>query len=288
MALYDKEHQINKLLHGFCEFDLSIGRAEAYMYDGEYHGLMTVRNEVEEYLSRGVFINNVLVGPFVFSVSGRKISEIVMNFGSKTQGVLYEYHNNGQLRSRTDMQMGVKHGSRSLYNEAGVLVGKGQLRNGEFHGLVQIWTDQGILLQEQLYDDGKLHGSSVTYFRNTNVPHFVHMYHKGDKNGAQLDFHRNGLMKTRRHYVNGVVHGPFCEWHDNGAISERGVFVSGRLDGFVESWRRSGQLIHRVFYTQDCKGWNTSSDKIQEAPDTMDKETLKRKREHPFAEDESY
>ena len=88
----------------------------------------------------------------------------------RTPSIKEEFHENGQLKSRTNYQSkndgGKVHGLIETYYDNGQLKSKGSYKDGEKDGLVEINYENSQLQYKGNYKDGEEDGLSEYYFEN--------------------------------------------------------------------------------------------------------------------------
>lgn len=81
----------------------------------------------------------------------------------------------------------------------------------ENHGPFRKWATNGVLLEEGTF-------------------------HAGEKDGAYVVRHENGLIKSEIHYLRGREHGRKREWGEYGVLLFDATLVDGVLDGEERTW----------------------------------------------------
>jgi len=85
----------------------------------------------------------------------------------RTPSIKEEFHENGQLKLRTNYQSkndgGKEHGLQEAYYENGQLRAKGNNKDGKQHGLIEVYYENGQLKAKENWEDGQLHGLQEQY-----------------------------------------------------------------------------------------------------------------------------
>lgn len=98
---------------------------------------------------------------------------------------------------------------------------------------------------------------------------------QGRPDGIVEEFFPSGVLRLRRPYVRGFLHGKsaqfnadgvllgefemvygtgvFHEWHDNGQLQSRAQWQAGELNGSSELYDSDGQLMLRTYYLKGKK-----------------------------------
>ena len=66
--------------------------------------------------------------------------------------------------------------------------------------------------------------------------------------GPVWRWHRNGMLESKAHYVNGNADGDTPSWYQNGQQSSHGTFKDGSKIGLWKYWDEQGRLTTEVTY----------------------------------------
>ena len=89
------------------------------------------------------------------------------------------FHENGQLKSKTNFKGGEYHGLSEYYYENGQLESKYNYKDGELNGLWEDYHENGQLENKYNYKDGKWHGLVESYWRDGSL-RYEGCYKNGD------------------------------------------------------------------------------------------------------------
>ena len=93
------------------------------------------------------------------------------NDGAKPHGLVEEYHENGQLKSKGNFKDGDEDGLWETYHENGQLKSKRYYKDGEKIGLMEEYFDNGQLDTRWNFQDGYTHGLYERFKENGEVWH---------------------------------------------------------------------------------------------------------------------
>ena len=97
--------------------------------------------------------------PEVLEVAHEKLVErdgvtYEIDFDEPFTGRSVKYHENGNLKNRTDYVDGKKNGISEWFWENGVLGQRGHLKNGKLDGLLEVFYQNGKLQRSVIYKNG--------------------------------------------------------------------------------------------------------------------------------------
>ena len=134
------------------------------------------------------------------------------------------------------------------------------------------------------------------WFRNGQIKLEQH-FKEGEKNGSWSTWYEDGIKKSEKTYVTGLIHGLVLHWDEKGGLRYQGNFIAdtvtntsmenglitkwfnngqkkseqhyrnGKLDGFSNRWYRNGQRLETgKFYNGSgiSYTWDENGRKIRE------------------------
>ena len=110
-------------------------------------------------------------------------------------------YRNGQLRQRTPLRAGLRHGVVRTWHRNGQLASEQRFRNGLLHGRCRQWDENGRLLGEFIMQAGT---------------------------GVQTEWHDNGQVKLEIPTVGGLFCGRSRLWLPNGVLLAERFYLSGK------------------------------------------------------------
>ncbi len=108
---------------------------------------------------------------------------------------------NGQLREKTPVKQGRKHGVARTWHRNGVLASEQPFKNGLLHGHCRQWDESGKLLGEFTMNAGS---------------------------GVQREWHDNGQLSIEVSTVRGKFSGRNCIWLRDGTLIGERFYLKGR------------------------------------------------------------
>lgn len=86
----------------------------------------------------------------------------------KKDGLVTEWHENGQKKGEAIFKDGKKDGRETVWHENGQKEWEGTYKDGKLHGLWTWWDKDGQKVKELTYKDGEFHGLSTWWDENGN------------------------------------------------------------------------------------------------------------------------
>jgi len=71
---------------------------------------------------------------------------------------------------------------------------------------------------------------------------------KGFKQGAWINYHRNGQKKSEQNYIDGISNGMFTKWSKTGQKLFESKMKNEKWDGEFLTWYLDGQIKTKLFY----------------------------------------
>ena len=82
-------------------------------------------------------------------------------------------------------------------------------------------------------------------------------YRRGQMDGKQITYHKDGRKQMEITLVNGSREGPYVEWYDNGQVRSEGKFYKDQNDGEVSYWYDDGRpwAVYNYFRGRPTGRW---------------------------------
>jgi antitoxin component YwqK of YwqJK toxin-antitoxin module len=223
--------------------------AEGTLKDGKLEGSVSVFEPLAgnplrtTILAKAEFRDGALDGAALeyYPGTAQPKREISFARGARS-GLTRTFYPGGQLESEVRFVDGVRHGAyRELYPD-GATRAAGSYERDELTGTARWWFPTGGLQRETIYD--------------ATGPHVTEWYSNGQlasKRGPQgstdfpatgliLEYHANGVIKSRAHYAQGLREGELEVFYDSGARWEVARYEHGELHGRQRKWWTNGRL----------------------------------------------
>ncbi|MCG8421119.1 MAG: hypothetical protein MJE77_24630 [Proteobacteria bacterium] len=194
-------------------------------------------------IAEAEFRNNLLHGTAreYFRGTEQRRRELTFKRGVRS-GPQRQYYASGALERESIYLDGRAHGKTIEYYENGAKRAEAIFERGRAVGRRERWfptgqrhleivTDQTGGRAREWYSNGKLKSS---------ISPDEHIEHPPE--GLIVEYHRNGAVRSRTHYVGGVKHGPFEVFYSDGNKWETGNFSRGRRHGPHKKWWKNGRL----------------------------------------------
>ena len=112
-----------------------------------------------------------------------------------------DWYRNGQLRQRTPLRAGLRHGVVRTWHRNGQLASEQRFQTGLLHGRCRQWDENGQLLGEFIMQAGT---------------------------GVQREWHDNGQVKLEVTTVGGLFCGRCRQWLHNGTLVSERFYLCGK------------------------------------------------------------
>jgi TonB family protein len=158
---------------------------------------------------------------------------------------------------------GLKHGWHYAW-KGKTLIQSFHYADGELDGACSRFDEEtGKLSVEENYSEGQLHGTSK-YYRNGLIIR-ADQYENGLRNGAQIEYAREGHIMKRKWFTYGVLDSMYT-YYANGKTAVKQIYIPGTtnstwiesdangfllIDGYLRNERRDGNWC--VYYTNGKK-----------------------------------
>ena len=114
------------------------------------------------------------------------------------------FHENGQLKSKTNFKGGEYHGLSEYYYENGQLESKYNYKDGKKEGLTENYYENGKLQFKRNYKDGKEQGLWESYYENGQLELKAN-FRDRKLDGLEETYDEDGQLQTKSCYKNGEV-----------------------------------------------------------------------------------
>lgn len=163
------------------------------------------------------------------------------------------YYESGQLLQRGNRdQQGRYQGMVFRYHENGQVHREIPYLDGLVHGVYNIFSQEGQLLRKQHVQQQKRHGKDLHYHANGKLRIEAH-YVAGNKEGATKRWNADGILLRREHYKNDKLTGLSEEFYADGELKSSREFDNGKSVGEHQSWSADGTLQRYRLYDQEGK-----------------------------------
>ncbi|RDU66684.1 hypothetical protein CQA53_02605 [Helicobacter didelphidarum] len=137
--------------------------------------------------------------------------------GNPKNGVVKEYHENGNLAYEVEFKNGRIQGVERAYHTNGKLKAKIPYKNSKRDGVTKIYNENGNLRWETPYKDGKKDGVGKWYYENGNL--MWETPHKdGKKDGVEKWYYENGNLWIETPYKDGIKDGKTKWYREDGSL----------------------------------------------------------------------
>lgn len=99
-----------------------------------------------------------------------------------------------------------------------------------------------IIKEEFRFKKGRLNGESLSYYRNGNL-RWKGSYHNGLLTGKWKNWDAAGTLILEVNYINDTLEGPYVAMYPNGKIKEKGTFAANKRVGEWIRMDEKGKII---------------------------------------------
>lgn len=160
----------------------------------------------------------------------------------------YEYHENGELKTKTGYQGGAKDGEYISWFDNGKQKEEGLWDEGEFL-LRNRWSKNGSILLEN--------GNGSWVGRNANgLEVWKRLYVDGILSKEwdyEYEYHGNGQLMSSKRFNKSINDGQFTTWYESGEKRSEDNWENGKKVGKWFSWHSNGRVESEGFYIDDQK-----------------------------------
>jgi antitoxin component YwqK of YwqJK toxin-antitoxin module len=107
-------------------------------------------------------------------------------------------------------------------------------------------NDNGVLLHNNVPFTGTL----FSLFVNTTDTAAIKNFLNGKEHGEWKQYHKPGLLQSKRYFINGKKTGSFIAWWANGRKQMEYHFVNDEYEGTCREWNETGFLNRIMNYTK--------------------------------------
>ena len=166
-------------------------------------------------------------------------------------GLIKEYHDNGQLKSEITYKDGEKNGPYTWYWDNGNISDQGAYKDGKLDGPIKVYYYTGELQIEGVLKYRQKVGIVRGYYKNGQLKS-EGTYRNDERNGPLKSYFENGKLRSDELFKNDVQVGPFQYYHENGQLRLKGTRKNdGVKDGVVKQYDDSGKLIGEYNWKDD-------------------------------------
>jgi len=166
-------------------------------------------------------------------------------------GLIKEYHDNGQLKSEITYKNGKENGPYTWYWDNGNISDQGAYKDGKLDGPIKVYYYTGELQIEGVLKDRQKVGIVRGYYKNGQLKS-EGTYRNDERNGPLKSYFKNGKLRSDELFKNDVQVGPFQYYHENGQLRLKGTRKNdGVKDGVVKEYDDSGTLIGEYTWKND-------------------------------------
>ena len=112
----------------------------------------------------------------------------------------------------------------------------------------------GEIIEELEFDENleKICSQGIHYYLDKDTAKFCmnSPITKGNFSGEAIEYHENGSIWTKSHYIQGKEDGKYEVWYENGNIYIRGTYIQEKLNGKYKEWHVNGNLHIKCNYIQ--------------------------------------
>lgn len=169
-------------------------------------------------------------------------------------GVGVEYHENGQLKEKSNFKNGLLEGPAKTYHENGQLKENLTFKNGLPDGQYERFHINGQLETVQNFSKGKIIPGVYKFFtKNGIISEEITVI-----NDITIDyrvFSVDGWLKRKGRSINNKREGFWEEYDKNNTLKERNEYKLGEQDGQHELFHENGKLKHKGNYVTSKYSW---------------------------------
>jgi antitoxin component YwqK of YwqJK toxin-antitoxin module len=134
--------------------------------------------------------------------------------------VIYEYYENGRLKSEISMKDSVRQGITKNYDKSGHLLSKINYENNQMHGVAINYYPSGRVHSKIIYQEGRKNGNEIWYYESGKVFR-ISPFINGKLNGVQQFYYESGSPMAEVPYKNGKPGAGLKEYNGSGQLITR-------------------------------------------------------------------
>jgi antitoxin component YwqK of YwqJK toxin-antitoxin module len=143
------------------------------------------------------------------------------------------FYETGKLEREAMYVAGKRHGELRAFYANGARRALSRFANGVPIGAHETWYPSGTRKSRIVFDAGEVKSESQWYSNGGSMD--------APPNGLVEEFHANGAVHTRTHYVAGAKHGAFAAFYADGKRWKAGAFDHDKQHGPYETWWKNGK-----------------------------------------------
>jgi len=225
-------------------------------------------------MKTNLFFLFILINTFCFSQN--PWNEYAKLYGDNNR-VYRDYYNNGQLRLMYNFKEGNLDGDYLGYYKNGIIQDSSHIDHGCLHGNCKSYNKKGQLILEEVYKhDTLISYRGLYYYKNGKIETEVKLlfdidslkknpfikisahtegsdpnmgYNKDlsmstmKSHGKQLEYFKNGKLKSEGFTVNDLFDGPFKWYNKDGTLAGEGSYQKDKMEGTFIYYSKTGQII---------------------------------------------
>jgi antitoxin component YwqK of YwqJK toxin-antitoxin module len=157
----------------------------------------------------------------------------------------YEYYSNGAIKREVEYSNGIKNGMMREYHLNGNLKSIANWKNDKLSGeSITYYEDGTTILSKCNWTEGKRDGTCNYYYSNGAIE-IENNYVDGELSGVCKEYYSNGNLYCIVRFKNDLADGCFESYYENGWIKESGFYRKDILHGkyYEYSDKDSGKVI---------------------------------------------
>src|SRR5262249_38518640 len=153
---------------------------------------------------------------------------------------------------------GLLSGEVKMFYEGGSLRSIFTYEKNQLMGPVEIFYEDGKKREEAKFAHGKPVGVYTYYHANGSKAAIVPYSEEGEVQGIIMEWHENGILKSKKNMVNNQLHGngktaALMVYDDEQNLIESLDFKEGKPEGMHVKYFPNGKESYRVFYKDGKK-----------------------------------
>lgn len=184
-----------------------------------------------------------------FTVQCREMTTAMLSERNWPNGLNVKRHPNGQMKVRQFFVDGKRYGTKTRWNQYGVVLSTNTLFADQLHGEQEQFDDHGREVAS--YVAGKRWGVSKSY-------HWVSLvrqaeYRNDEMHGRCTCWWPDGRLESDRTMFNGQIHGYLVCYRADGRMRFEGCFHFGQRHGLSTDYGEDGKPLNSTEYRYGLK-----------------------------------
>ena len=227
---------------------------EVFYEDGVLKSVGIIKEGVQIGMHRFYRQDGTLSKGVIFTESGVKMSEGLLDSTYRKTGIWQEYYLSGIKKAEGAYANDLKTSKWSYFSENGKLEQKGKFKSGKANGTWVWYFETGEILREEEFYKGKEEGESIEYNKSGNVI-VKGSYTEGNREGKWLI--NTGDHTEKGRYSEGMKTSVWKHFYDNGTLRYEGKYVNDEPNGKHKYYYPNGRLWKEQFYRtgRRIKNW---------------------------------